>query len=115
MAKAGWLTIRNVPEPPKASGRNPYSPHLEKFFKTHKICPVCSGLGYLPGKGGVVRAETNVRLQGISSLEKLKSNESVPISDVIRELLEFVLCGRRPCTSCHGLRFIPKIKKFSDD
>jgi len=117
MGKQGWLTIRNVPDVPLASdggvSMNPYHQQLVKFMKEHRLCPKCKGAGHRIKVHGKQRDETVVRFEGIVELEKINEMENVSLTDVIRDILERRCLGKRPCTLCHGSRFV--IKKIAKE
>lgn len=107
MGKAGWLTIRKIPEL-ISDETGTYHKLLKEFFKEHKVCPDCHGRGYIVKKKGDLVDETTVKFQGIPELEKLATTEGVSITDTIREILEIKVWNRKRCKTCRGSRFIAK-------
>lgn len=107
MAKSGYLTIRNVPEP-KKNTPGTYFKLLTAFFKVHRLCPKCKGKGHLGNGSSKTLDMTVIRFQGIESLEKLNAVDGITMADVIKEVLEAQISGRKPCKCCHGFRFITR-------
>jgi len=107
MGKQGWLTIRNVPVNHKKSVGNPYHHVLVDFLKHHKICPVCKGVGWKFPKGEMeYEPETTVKYVGLEALEQLKALPEVRITDVVRDILEQQLWGKKVCRGCNGNKFV---------
>ena len=112
MSKPGWLSIRNLPflEDNKLVS-NVYFKKLKEFFKKHRLCPSCGGRGYrmtdnkqLTKSDGV----STIRFQGIPELEELNDMEDVITAEVIRDILERKLWGKKPCTKCNSSRFVKR-------
>ena len=113
MAKAGWLTMRNVPKvssKARAISDNEYFGALLDFFANHTTCPKCKGIGFILDESSqqIVVPEAVVRFRGIEELEELSNQETVRMSDVIREILERQSWKKRRCSGCKGSRFIRK-------
>jgi len=91
-----------------------YYEALQKFFKTHTLCPKCKGEGYIVTKRAqYVKASevSNIRYYGIKELETLSGTDGIIMSEVIREILEHQLWGRKSCDKCDGSRFIERAAK----
>lgn len=106
MAKQGWLTIRKVPEV-NTGETGAHFKVLQRFFKEHKTCPACGGQGYKIRAPGNQIETTTIKYMGISELEKIHAR-GLPITDVIREILERQLWKRRRCKICKGSRFMKR-------
>lgn len=104
MGKQGWLTIRKVPQLDTVES-GAYHRILRNFFKTHRNCPSCKGLGYKIKNPGESVQETTIKYLGIPDIEKL-SLQGISITDVIREILERQVWNRRRCKVCKGSRFV---------
>ena len=113
MSKPGWLSMRNLPFLEDKSVNNVYYKKLKEFFKVNTLCPSCEGLGHRVNndeqyvKGSRV---CTVRFHGIPELEELNDQEDVVMSEVIRDILERKLWGRKPCIKCNGSRFVKRTK-----
>ena len=108
MTKEGWLTIRNIPSPRTDSDRNTYFKLMSEYFKEHTTCPLCKGQGYRGKRPANTRPETVVRFAGIAELEAMKDAEGIQMGDVIREILETQISGRKACRVCCGARFVDR-------
>jgi len=108
MGRQGWLTIRKVPVSHKKSMGNPYHHVLVEFLKRNRVCPACEGLGWKYPKDVEFEyeADTTVKYVGLESLEQLKENPEVRITDVVRDILEMELWGKRHCKVCSGKKFV---------
>lgn len=107
MGKQGWLTIRNVPVSHKKSMGNPYHHVLQDFFRRHKVCPKCKGDGWkYPKQEMEYETETTVKYDGLPALERMRELENVRITDVVRDILEQELWGKKICSGCHGHKFV---------
>lgn len=107
MGKKGWLTVRNIPVDEGTSKVSPVIYKiLKNFFKNHRVCKNCGGLGYtISDKKIEVLGMAIVKFEGIAEFEILKKNQ-VKLSDVIREIIESHYRNRKPCSRCNGSRFI---------
>jgi len=106
MAKEGWLTVRNVPDLTGQPG-NAYFQQLKKFFVKNCLCPKCNGEGFRRNKEADMVDSTTVRFGSIHELEKLKAM-GVGMGDIIRDILERRVMGKKSCSLCHGSRFVDK-------
>jgi len=102
MGRVGYLSIRNIP---KISSNE----DLITFFKTHKVCPKCRGLGHKQINRRISPTSI-IRLDNIKELEAFKSLD-ISMTDVIRDILEYQCLNKRSCSLCHGFRFIKKASK----
>jgi len=106
MAKEGWLTVRNVPDLTGEPG-NAYFQELKEFFVEHCLCPKCKGHGSRGTREVDMVDSTTVRYGSIHELEKLK-RMGVPMGDIIRDILQQRVAGKRNCSLCRGSRFVDK-------
>jgi len=108
MPVKGYLTIRNIPMTSENSESGSDFGILFAFFQKNKLCPGCDGIGFHPGEIDQTIESTVLKYRGIKDLELLSDNCDVKMCDVIREILETKLCGREPCKTCSGSRFVER-------
>jgi DnaJ-class molecular chaperone len=104
MAKAGWMSIRNLPA---ISHSSSYHDYLLSFFAKNSICPKCRGKGFKMADSEVIDTGS-IKLAGIKAIKKLREIPNINISDVIRDILEREILDKEPCTLCKGNRFVTR-------
>ena len=104
MAKAGWMSIRNLPA---ISHSSSYYDYLISFFAKNSICPKCRGKGFRMMDAEVVDIGS-IKLAGIKAIKKLRDLPNINISDVIRDILEREIMDKEPCSLCNGNRFVTR-------
>ncbi len=109
MAESKYLLMRNVPALPSKNASG-YTSQLKSFFKRFSLCPKCEGSGTNDVEIEIIEGCTNIRVAGFSALEQIRENEIAPITQVIRDILEYQCQEKVSCKMCHGFRFVKRSK-----
>jgi len=113
MSKRKYLSIRGLPVPKKGVFKDytEYSKLLKNYFKSHTICDECQGKGYILSDDIYIldtSEAVNVCYKDIEELDQIKEKKDKKVGAVIKQIIEKILWGRKPCKKCHGEGFIKK-------